>query len=75
MRIWRFWGNYCGLYNKDFPNPDWDSKHMYGCKNSVPKDFPKFCRLEKVTDQSATILKRYKLIVDGLRIIMRIIDD
>jgi len=68
-------GYYCGLYNKDFPNPDWDSKHMYGCKNSVPKGFPKFCRLKKVTDQSAAILQRYKRIIDELKIIKRIIND
>jgi hypothetical protein len=68
-------GYYCGLYNKEFPNPDWDDRHMSGCKNSVPKGFPKFCRLKKVTDQSATILQRYKRVVDELCIIMRIIDD
>jgi hypothetical protein len=68
-------GYYCGLYNKEFPNPDWDDRHMSGCKNSVPKGFPKFCRLKKVTDQSATILQRYKRVVDELRIIMRVIDD
>jgi hypothetical protein len=68
-------GYYCGLYNKEFPNPDWDSKYMHGCKNSVPKGFPKFCRLKKVDDQSAMILQRYKRIIDELRIIKRIIND
>jgi hypothetical protein len=67
--------HYCRLYNKEFVNPDWDSKYMSGCKNSVPKGFPKFCRLKPLKDQQAFITQKYKRIKDEIDIITKIINE
>lgn len=68
-------GYFCKLYRKEFENPDWDSKYMSGCRNEIPKAFPKFCRLKPVKDQCAKVTQKYKRVVDELRTIMRVVDD
>lgn len=67
--------HYCRLYNKEFENPDWDDRYMSGCKNEVPKAFPKFCRLKPVNDQTSRIVQKYKRVRDELAIVQRIIDE
>ena len=67
---------YCGLYNKEFPNPDWDSKYMSGCKNECSKRISEILQVEKSYMTSLQqFYKNIRRIVDEIKIIERVIND
>jgi hypothetical protein len=66
---------FCKLYSKEFENPDWDERYMYGCRNKVPTAFPKFCQLKRVEDKNATIHQKYKRIVGLLKTATNLIEE